>query len=302
MSESMIVFDRATVRRHRDRAAAGLDGYSFLFDEVADRLADRLEDVTRTFPKAADLGGRTGGLARLLTGRKGIETMVTCDLSEGMARRAPAPAVVCDEEFLPFAPGSLDLVVSNLSLHWVNDLPGLLVQVRRALKPDGLFLAALLGGETLRELRDALAEAEIEGEGGLSPRVSPMADVRDCGALLQRAGFALPVVDSDTLTVSYENPLNLMRDLRGMGETNAVHERRKTVARRATLLDAASRYMAGHADEEGRIPATFQIIWLTAWAPSADQPKALRPGSATTRLEDALKAAERGLDGPGGKG
>lgn len=308
MSESMTIFDRASVRRHRDRAAAGLDGYGFLFDEVADRLADRLDDVTRTFPVAADLGGRTGTLARTLTGRKGIETLVTCDISAEMAGRAPAPAVVCDDEFLPFAPASLDLLVSNLSLHWVNDLPGLLVQARRALKPDGLFLAALLGGETLRELRDALAEAEIEGEGGLSPRVSPFADVRDCGALLQRAGFALPVVDSDTITVSYETPLALMRDLRGMGETNAVIERRKTVSRRATLLDAARRYADRHTDAEGRVPATFQVVWLTAWAPSADQPKPKKPGSATIRLEDALKASAQlnvqpqGLDAPDRKG
>lgn len=302
MSESMIVFDRATVRRHRDRAARGMADYGFLFEEVADRLADRLDDVTRTFPLAADLGGRTGFLARALTGRKGIETLVTCEVSGAMAAAAPAPAVVCDEEFLPFAPGSLDLIVSNLSLHWVNDLPGLLVQARRALKPDGLFLAAMLGGETLGELREAIAEAEIEGEGGLSPRVSPMADARDCGGLLQRAGFALPVVDSDIITVSYETPLNLMRDLRGMGETNAVAERRKGLSRRATLLDAVRRYSEKHTDDEGRVPATFQILWLTAWAPSADQPKALKPGSATTRLEDALKAAEQGLDAPHGKG
>jgi len=295
----MTVFDRASVRLHRDRAAAGLDGFGFLFDEVADRLADRLDDVTRTFPLAADLGGRTGALARILTRRKGIGSVVTCDLSLEMAARAPAPAVVCDEEWLPFAPASLDLIVSNLSLHWVNDLPGLLVQARRALKPDGLFLAALLGGGTLRELRDALAEAEIEIEGGLSPRVSPFADVRDCGALLQRAGFALPVVDSDTLTVSYETPLALMRDLRGMGETNAVIERRKTVSRRATLLDAVRRYAEAHADAEGRVPATFQVIWLTAWAPSADQPKPLKPGSAAMRLADAL---EQGIDAPERKG
>lgn len=302
MSESMIVFDRATVRRHRDRAARGLAEFGFLFDEAADRLADRLDDVTREFPLAADLGGRSGFLARRLAGRKGIETLITCDLSAAMAASAPAPAVVCDEEFLPFAPGSLDLIVSNLSLHWVNDLPGLLVQARRALKPDGLFLAAMLGGETLGELRDALAEAEIEGEGGLSPRVSPMADARDCGGLLQRAGFALPVVDSDTITVRYQTPFALMRDLRGMGETNAVAERRKTVTRRATLLDAMRRYGEKHVGADGRVPATFQILWLTAWAPSAGQPQALKPGSATARLEDALRAAEQGLDAPGRTG
>lgn len=302
MSDSMIVFDRAAVRRHRERAAKDFHSFGFLFEEVADRLVDRLDDVLRTFPLAADLGSHDGILARALAGRKGIETLISCDLSPAMAARAPSPAVACDEEYLPFAPGSLDLIVSNLSLHWVNDLPGLFIQVRRALKPDGLFLAAMLGRDTLWELRDSLAAAEIEGEGGLSPRVSPFADVRDCGSLLQRAGFALPVVDSDTITVSYETPFALMHDLRGMGETNAVAERRKEFSRRATLMDAARRYMETHADAEGRVPATFKIIWLTAWAPADNQPKPKRPGSAQTRLADALGTQEFGLDGTKGRG
>jgi len=175
--------------------------------------------------------------------------------------------VVADEEWLPFASARLDLVLSSLSLHWVNDLPGTLIQIRRALKPDGLFLAAMLGGETLRELRHALLEADLAKEGGASPRVSPFVDVRDAGDLLQRAGFVLPVADSDTLTVTYDDPLRLMRDLRGMGETNATHERRDRFSRRATFSRAADIYRQTFAAADGRVPATFQVIYLTGWTP-----------------------------------
>ena len=292
MNEVMSVFDRAAVRRHRDRAAAGLDGHDFLIGEVGERLADRLDDVTRGFPRALDLGCHGGQMGRLLGGRGAIETLVQCDLSPRMARRADGLGVAASEEFLPFADTAFDLVLSCLSLHWVNDLPGALVQIRRALKPDGLFLAAMLGGETLKELRTALAEAEISEEGGLSPRVSPFADVRDAGNLLGRAGFALPVVDVDTVTVSYADPLKLMADLRGMGETNAVAERRKGLSRRATLIDAAARYRDQFADADGRVPATFQVIYLTAWAPHPSQQKPLAPGSARARLADALDTTE----------
>jgi SAM-dependent methyltransferase len=209
-----------------------------------------------------------------------------------MAAKAGPLAVAGDEERLPFAENRFDLVLSCLSLHWVNDLPGALIQIRRALKPDGLFLAAMFGGETGRELRQALAEAEIAVEGGLSPRVSPFAEVRDLGGLLQRAGFALPVVDSDHLTVSYANPLRLMADLRGMGESNAAVERRKQVTRRATLIAAVERYAELFGDSEGRVPATFQVLYLTAWSPHPSQQKPLRPGSAETRLADALDTTE----------
>lgn len=288
MSDQITVFDRSAVRRHRERAAPVFRNHAFLHDEVADRLVERLEDVTRTFPLTLDLGAHDGTLSRLLTGRQGIETVISTDLSPAMASAAPAPGVVCDEEFLPFADGCADLIVSNLSLHWVNDLPGALIQARRTLKPDGLFLGAMLGGETLKELRGVLTAAEVELEGGLSPRISPFVSVRDAGMLLNRAGFALPVVDCDTITVSYEHPLQLMADLRGMGETNAVTERRKGFSRRATLSDAFGRYMEDHADDEGRITATFQIIWLHAWAPHASQPQPKKPGSATHSLADAL--------------
>lgn len=292
MSDPMTVFDRRTVRLHRDRAAAGLAGFDFLFNEVGERLADRLDDITRHFPVALDLGCHGGILAGRLAGRGGIETLVACDLSEAMARRAGPIALTADEEWLPFADGVFDLVLSNLSLHWVNDLPGALVQIRRALKPDGLFLGTLFGGGTCRELRQALAEAEIAQEGGLSPRVSPLAEVRDAGNLLQRAGFALPVADADTLTVSYADPLKLMADLRGMGESNAVLARRKTPTRRATLAAAAERYRALFAAADGRMPATFEVIYLTAWAPHPSQQKPARPGSASARLADALGSTE----------
>lgn len=193
---------------------------------------------------------------------------------------------------MPFAENSFDLIASTLSLHWVNDLPGALVQIRRALKPDGLFLAAMLGGDTLIELRRAFLDAEAETTGGTSPRTSPVADVADAGSLLQRAGFALPVVDTDTLTVTYEDMFALMRDLRGMGEANAVAARSRTFLRRDTLFAAAARYHELYADEDGRIPATFQIIWMTGWAPHETQQQPLRPGSGAARLADALETEE----------
>ncbi|MFZ1413119.1 MAG: methyltransferase domain-containing protein [Defluviicoccus sp.] len=287
----MEVFDRRAVRQHRERAAAGLERHDFLLREVGERLADRLDDVRRTFPLALDLGCHSGQLARLLAGRGGIEALVQTDLSPAMARRAEGLRVVADEEALPFAAASFDVVLSLMSLHWVNDLPGALMQIRRALKPDGLFLAAMLGGTSLNQLRQSLHAAEIAGEGGLSPRVSPFADARDAGNLLQRAGFALAVADAETVNVSYADPLALIRDLRGMGETNAVRARRRRCSRRATMVAAIEHYQAAFAGADGRIPATFQVIFLTGWAPHPDQQRALRPGAARARLADALDSA-----------
>ncbi|MGB1024940.1 MAG: methyltransferase domain-containing protein, partial [Rhodospirillaceae bacterium] len=198
------------------------------------------------------------------------------------------PSFCADEEWLPLREGQLDAVFSNLSLHWVNDLPGAMIQINRALKPDGLFLATLFGGETLRELRDCLAETEIALDGGLSPRTSPLTDVRDAGGLLNRAGFALPTVDTDVITVMYSDPLKLLRDLRGMGETNCVIERRRTPLRRETLMAALALYQQRHGDAEGRVPATFQVIYLTAWAPDASQPRPARRGSGQVSLGDIL--------------
>lgn len=291
------VFDRGAVMRHRARAAPAFAEHGFLFQEVAERLADRLADINRTFPLALDLGSRGGALARALDTAgvhkaRDIQTIIHTDGAPSLAGRAPAPSIVADEEFLPFAEDSLDLVVSNLALHWVNDLPGALVQINHALKPDGLFLAALLGGETLHELRASFEAAEAEVEGGVSPRVSPLIDVRDAGGLLQRAGFALPVTDVDTISVTYPDAIALMRDLRGMGETNAVSQRRTTFLRRDTLARVGEVYHDRFADADGRIRATFQVIYLTGWAPHESQQKPLRPGSAQARLADALGGEE----------
>jgi len=221
---------------------------------------------------------------------------VQCDSSFALAQRAlqeGRPTVQASEELLPFAPERFDLVLSNLSLHWVNDLPGCLLQVRQILKPDGLFLAAMLGGGTLQELRDVLMEAELAAHGGAGPRVSPFVDLRDAGGLLQRAGFALPVVDSDTLTVTYADLPALFRDLRGMGETNALLARPNKPLTRAALAQADELYRRRHGDREGRLKATFQVVYLTGWSPHESQQKALRPGSARARIADALEATER---------
>jgi len=297
----MMLFERDAVRLHRDRAAKQLDEHNFLFTEVAERLTERLDDVKRTFPLALDIGCHGGEVARTLdqeTHRRGsIETLVQCDPSPAMTQKATqethTSGFAADEEFLPLKAKSLDLVMSNLSLHWANDLPGALVQIRQALKPDGLFLAAMLGEGTLQELRTALMAAEMEIEMGMSPRVSPYVTVQDLGALLQRAGFALPVVDTESITVSYPDMFKLMHDLRGMGEAGAVSGRRKTFTRRDTLMRAAEIYVERFAGQddcgEGRIPATFDILYLTAWAPHPDQQKPLQPGSAQTSLIDALK-------------
>ncbi|MGA0394475.1 MAG: methyltransferase domain-containing protein [Rhodospirillales bacterium] len=292
MQNPIRIFDRAAVRRHRDRAAASLADHAFLFDTVAGHLAERLDEINRTFPMALDLGCHSGQLRKHLQNRGGIEQLFQTDISPQMISRVQGAALVSDEEWLPFADQSLDLIISCLNLHWVNDLPGALTQIRRALKPDGLFLGALFGGETLKELRHALTESELANEGGMSPRISPFTDVRDAGDLLQRAGFTLPLADLDTLTVSYPNALKLMTDLRGMGETNAVSERRKSFSRKETVMETARRYHELFADDEDRIPATFQVIYLTAWAPHPDQQRPLKPGSANARLANALDADE----------
>ncbi len=294
MSQNPIIFDRALIRRRRDRAAARFDEYDFLKVEAADRLADRLLDLKRDFTTVLELGAHTGLLARVWPVGLAKPWLAHADLSPSMAARAAGhgPALACDEEALPFAEASLDAILSCLSLHWVNDLPGALVQIRRALAPDGLFLASVLGGDTLVELREVLSAAELEVTGGVSPRVSPFADIPDLGGLLQRAGFALPVVDSDVLTVTYDNLFALMADLRGMGESNAVMERHKLPTRRDVLMRAAELYQQRFADSDGRIPATFRILTMTGWAPDASQQKPLRPGSAQNRLADAVGGVE----------
>ena len=292
------VFDRGAVRRHQARAATRLAEHDFLFREVATRVAERIGDVNRRFPLAIELGSHAPATSRILGQLTQVGTWIS---AYGAPRGAGRPGgqedgglgLVADEEWLPFAEGRADLVVSVLGLHWVNDLPGALIQIRRALRPDGLFMAALWGGETLGELRQALLSAESEIEGGASPRVSPFVDVAQAGALLQRAGFALPVADLDSLTVTYPDALALMRELRGMGEANAVGARRKSFSRRNTLARAAAIYGERFGTADGRGPATFQVIYLTAWAPHASQQQPRRPGSAQTRLADALDTIEQ---------
>ncbi|MEW6450266.1 MAG: methyltransferase domain-containing protein [Pseudomonadota bacterium] len=274
MALSPLIFDRKLLRARRARAAQ-LGPATFLLDRVAEDVTDRLSTVLRTFETAADVATPGDALRRALKGRVGSFV-----------------DAVTDDEALPFREGSLDLVVSGLGLQFVNDLPGTLIQIRRALKPDGLFIAALIGGDSLMELREAFGAAESEVEGGVSPRVAPFADLRDLGALLQRAGFALPVTDVDRVTVRYSDPLALMHDLRRMAATNAMIERRRTPLKRATLKRMFEIYAERFADADGRVRATFEIIWLSGWVPHESQQKPLQPGSAKTRLADALKTKE----------
>lgn len=282
---SALVFDRPLVRARLARARAR-GCADFLVARAAEDLEDRLAAVLREFPVCVDLGTPTPHAARMLARRPGVERVI---------RLAPLPepgAIVADEEALPLAAERANLIVSLLALQSVNDLPGTLIQARRALAPDGLLLAGLLGGSTLFELRQSFAAAEAEIEGGVSPHVAPFADVRDLGGLLQRAGFALPVVDSDVLTVRYDDVFGLIRDLRAMGLTNALSERRRTPTKRATILRLAEIYAERYSDPDGRVRATFELVWLSGWAPHESQQKPLRPGSAKMRLADALGTRE----------
>jgi SAM-dependent methyltransferase len=254
------VFDRRSVRRHRDRAARTVGSVADVLLDAAGRLLDRLDDTTQRFTQALDVGGR-GVVAPLLRAR-GIE-VVSCDLSPAMAALNDGVAVAADEEFLPFGPDSFDLVVASLSLHWVNDLPGALIQLRRALRPGGLLLASLPALGTLAELRQALTEAEAALTGGAAPRVSPFADLRDCATLLQRAGFALPVADVEDVRLLYADPLALLHDLRAVGETNALRERDRRVPGRALFPTA----LAGLPQCDDRVGATLRLAFMTGWAP-----------------------------------
>ena len=283
-----VTFDRRLLRMRRARAAA-LGPAIFLIERVADDLAARLSAVLRTFDLAVDIGTPNDAVRRRLADRVGAIVAVDPIASHIAGERL---AVVADEEALPFRDGSIDLAVSALALQFVNDLPGTLIQIRRALKPDGLLLAAMVGGESLAELRAAFAAAEAEVEGGISPRVAPFADLRDLGALLQRAGFVLPVTDVDRITVRYASPLALMHDLRRMGAGNVLTARRRAPLRRGTLRRVFEIYAERFADADGRIRATFEIVWLSGWAPHPSQQQPLAPGSAKTRLADALRTRE----------
>lgn len=270
MTQPPELTDRATLLRNRARA--GRDAL-FLHDEAMDELQDRLSMVKKSFTRPAVISGQPGVWQGLLPGARHV----------------------ADENVLALTEGAQDLVVHAMALHWANDPVGQLIQARRALEPDGLFLGVMLGGQTLSELRAALAEAEAEVMGGLSPRVAPMAEIRDLGALMQRAGFAMPVADSTSLTVTYKSPFHLMRELRAMGEGNALAARHRKPTPRALFARAAEIYAANFPAENGRIRATFELIFLSGWSPGPDQPQPLRPGSAQTRLADALGVPERPL-------
>lgn len=289
MSGPPRLFDHSLLDVRRRRALRGTRaGADFLFHAVADDLVDRLTAVKRTFDLAADLGSPLPLVAERLTASGQTGRVIRIDrLTE------TKPDVVGDQEALPLAPASIDLAVSALALHWSDDFPGVLAQIRRALKPDGLLLATLLGGETLTELRQSLAAAEAEITGGASPRVAPFTELRTAGALLQRAGFALPVIDLDRRTVRYDSALHLMRDLRAMGATNVLIERSRRPMARRMLARATAIYAERFSDPDGRIRATFDLISLSGWAPYESQQQPLRPGSAKARLADALKTIER---------
>ena len=293
MTSDHHIFDRGLLVRRRDRAAADAAAHEFLLARVADDFAERLSAIQRRFPVALDLGAYHGVVGRRLGQVPGVEMVISAEVAPRLLARCAAPRVRADAEALPFRDQSLDLVVSRLSLHLVNYLPGALVQIRRALKPDGLLLAALLGGDTLIELRNAFLAAEEEVEGGASPRVAPFADVADLGGLLQRAKFALPVVDADRITVTYPDALALMRELRAMGAANAMAQRRRTPLRRHTLQRVVEIYQERFGLPGGRVPATFEIVTLTAWAPHESQQQPLRPGTAKARLADALGTTEQ---------
>jgi SAM-dependent methyltransferase len=277
------IFDRKLLHARVRRALAG-DPPEFLLTRAADDLLDRLLTIKREFPRSLDLGAPTRHFSQAIV---------------ASGRPAPLRAgrfggeVVVDEEALPFAPGSFDLVVAGMTLQWVNDLPGVLAQLRRILASDGLLLACLPGGTCLVELRAAFAQAEEELTGGASPRVSPFVDVRDMGALLQRAGFALPVADVDSFTLRYDSALALMADLRAMGAANVLVKRASRPLRRDVLARAAQIYADRFSDPDGRVRASFEIVWISGWAPHESQQKPAKPGSATMRLEDAMKAARR---------
>ena len=287
------LFDRRILAERRKRALRrAVPGADFLLANSVTDLGERLSAVTREFPLALDLVGHTGRLSKILAAHPHIHRVVRADLFATDPNR-PGADLVADDAQLPFAPQSLDLVVSALSLHWVNDLPGALIQIRQALKPDGLFLATLLGGETLVELKDALMHAELELVGGAAPRISPFADTRSLGGLLQRAGFALPVADVDRLTVRYGSVFSLLNDLKAMGATNVLTQRARKPLSRAVLGRMAEIYAERHADPDGRLRATFDIVSLSGWVPHESQQKPLKPGSAKMRLADALAS-----DGP----
>lgn len=293
MNDEHLLFDRALLRKRRARFAHEVHAREFLIAHAAQEIAERVEIMLRKFPLALDLGAYHGLLGRTVECLSSVDEMMYAESALAYAELCPTPALVCDEDLLPFKDASFNLIVSGLALHRVNDLPGALVQIRRALKPDGLFMAAALGGRALIELRQALLEAEGELDGGASPRVSPFGDVREYGALLQRVGFAMPVADSETLEVIYRSPRELMREVRALGGGNVLMARSKAPLSRRTLERAEEIYRERHGTPEGKVTATFEFVFMSGWAPDASQQQPLKPGSATQRLADALNTEEQ---------
>ncbi len=299
----MRTFDRSRHARRRARAAPGFGPYSFLKQAAAEDIAERTGSINRRFDRVLDLGAHNGLAGAALRasdpGGEQFGEIIACDLSPAFA--SGANFVAADEEALPFAPGSFDLVVSALSLHWTNDLPGALIQIRHALKPDGLFIGVLAGARTLSELRQSLLQAESDLRDGAAPRISPFLDVMDGARLLQRAGFSMPVADTDVRTVRYGDPFRLLADLKGMGETAAFASGSPPLSR-AVLMRGMEIYRERFSDADGKVRATFEFVTLSGWAPSPDQPKPKRPGSATVRLADALGVKEQPTGEKPGRG
>lgn len=296
MTASPLLFDRALHRARLDRAAPDFASADFLKARATQDVVMRLETILRRFPVAVDLGARNGHFFKALSdsdARANIDTLIEADLSGRMLAGRDTLRVVADEERLPFGDGTLDLVTSTLSLHWTNDLVGALIQIRRALRPDGLFVGAIFGGATLTELRQCLLAAEAELSDGAAMRVSPFADAIDAAGLLQRAGFALPVADVDRVKVRYGHPIKLLHDLRRMGETSVLLDRSRKPLGRKVLFRALELYVERFAEADGKVPATFEIVSVTGWAPHDSQQKPLRPGSAKMRLADALGTQEQ---------
>lgn len=289
MSTASEIFDQQLLLRRRQQRAVSLADHDFLPARVADDFADRLQLINRRFPVALDFEAGSGRVGRALLASGKVDRLISSDSAIQVAARLPLPRVASELTRLPFADTRFDLVATALALQLVDDLPGVLLQIRRCLKPDGLFLGAVLAGDTLHELRQAFGEAESEITGGVSPRVAPFAAVRDLGALLQRAGFALPVADSDVLTVTYQSPAALIAELRAAGAANPLVARSRVPLRRAVLERALAIYQRDFSLAGGRVQATFEIVTLTGWAPHESQQRPLRPGSARSSLAEALK-------------
>ncbi len=288
MTNPQEIFDRRAVKQNRSRVSRYKEGHDFLFEDVSNRLLEKLDIVKRSFPRVLDLGCRHGKIKTILDPRHGQESFINCDISTAMAKQAGPPQLVANEELLPLADDCLDLVLSSLYFHWTNDLPQALSEIFRCLSPDGLFLGALLGGDTLSDLRKSLTSAVSPETSELFPRVAPFVQVRDLGDLMQRIGFTMIVVDVDHITVDYPDPFSLMKDLKRMGEGNALNARCKHFTPRGLFTKAATLYPRHNNRSSGRIKAKFEVLYGMGWAPHPQQQQALRPGAGENSLQEIL--------------